>query len=195
MPATVRDAFLIGVVALALAATPWSAPLAISANAVDAEVDAALRFLRDEVDGAGRWLDMAAGVLVFPNVQKAGFIVGVEFGDGALLVEGHTEAYYNTVAASIGLQIGVQSKAVYILFVSTDALDGFRTSAGWRVGADASVVIVNQGVAGNLDTLNTSDRIIGFVLVHGGLMLNLTLEGTKITRIDPFSQDIREPHD
>ena len=123
-------------------------------------------------------------MLVFPDVVKAGFGIGGETGDGALLIKGETVDYYNTSAASIGFQIGMQFKTVVIVFLQKDALDKFRNSSGWEIGADASVAIVKLGAGADVNSLNITDPVVGFVISNKGLMYNLTLEGSKITKLD-----------
>ena len=135
--------------------------------------------------GSGRELaSKAVAVLVFPNVVKAGFGIGGEYGEGALRVAGKTAGYYSTASASIGFQIGLQGRSVVILFMTKSALRNFRARDGWEVGVDGSVTLINVGAAGQFDTNNIADPIIGFIFDGKGLMYNLTLEGSKISRID-----------
>jgi len=156
---------------------------AASAKEIDIEVNAALARFRKEVHGGAAYLEAAKGVLVFPDVLKAGIGVGAEYGEGALRVGGRTVDYYSTAAASIGLQWGIQSKAVFLLFMDRRALADFRRSHGWEIGVDGSVAIVQVGAGGKVDTTNITDPVVGFVLTNKGLMFNLTLEGSKLTRL------------
>ncbi len=169
--------------ALILAATPREAPAATAAE-IDVSVDAALDRFRDEVKGAETFLRSASGMLVFPRVIKAGFGIGGEYGEGALRVGGSTEAYYRTTGASVGFQIGAQSRTIIIAFMEDEALENFRNSRGWEVGVDGSVALVNLGAGADLTTTNIRDPIVGFVFGNRGLMYNLTLEGTKVSRIE-----------
>ncbi len=175
------EALLIGAL-LTLAAAP--AALAASAQEIDIKVDAALKRFRAEVDGAEEFMNAAKGVLVFPSVLKGGFVFGAEWGEGALRVGGVTVDYYNTVAGSFGLQLGAQAKTVIIIFMEQDALKKFRDSKGWEAGVDGSVALVELGAGESLDTTNIRDPIVGFVFGNKGLMFNLTLEGSKFTRLD-----------
>jgi len=120
---------------------------------------------------------------VFPSVIKAGFGIGGEYGEGALRVGGATVEYYSTVAASIGFQLGAQSKAVFLVFMQDEALQSFREANGWKVGVDGSVAIIEIGAGASLDTVNFEDPILGFILTNAGLMFNATLEGSKYTKI------------
>ena len=126
----------------------------------------------------------AKGVLVFPKVYKAGIGIGGEYGEGALRIGGKTVDYYNTVAASIGFQLGAQAKTIILVFMERDALKKFRASEGWEVGVDGSVAIIDIGAGGTIDSTSIKDPIVGFVLSQKGLMFNLTLEGSKFTKLE-----------
>jgi lipid-binding SYLF domain-containing protein len=156
---------------------------AASAADIDSDVNATLdRFYRN-INGSRDLANRAAGVLVFPTIVKAGFGIGGEYGEGAMRVNGKTVGYYNSVSASIGFQLGVQARSVIIMFMTEDALRRFRRVRGWKVGVDGSVAIVTIGVGGSLDTNQIRQPVVGFILDEKGLMYNLTLEGSKITRI------------
>jgi lipid-binding SYLF domain-containing protein len=156
---------------------------AVSAVDIDAGVHATLDQFFYQIGGARELADKAVGILVFPSVVKAGFGFGGEYGEGALLVRGRSAAYYNTVSASFGFQLGVQARSVIIMFMTPEALEQFRRTAGWKVGVDGSVAIITLGVGGSIDTNKITSPVVGFILDPKGLMYNLTLEGTKISRI------------
>ena len=160
-----------------------SASYAASAKEIDIRVDVALEKFEKDVKGGKEFLKSAKGVLVFPNVIKAGFGIGGEYGEGAMRIKGKTVEYYSTAAASIGFQIGAQSKTVLLVFMQDNALKGFRGSSGWEAGVDGSVALVELGAGGSIDTTNIKDPIVGFVFGNKGLMYNLTLEGSKFTKI------------
>jgi len=122
-------------------------------------------------------------VLVFPKVYKAGIGIGGEYGEGALRIGGNTVEYHNTVAASIGCQLGAQAKSVILVFLESQALKDFRKSDGWKAGVDGSVAVIKWGVGEDINTTDIKDPIIGFVFNNKGLMYNLTLEGSKFTKI------------
>ena len=151
---------------------------------IDSDVNATLSRFYREVGGARDLVRRAAGVLVFPSVVKAGMGLGGEYGEGALRRGGRTEGYYNTISASIGFQLGVQARSVIIIFMTEEALWSFRRKDGWKVGVDGSVTLVTVGVGGSIDTNQIKSPVIGFILDSKGLMYNLTLEGSKISRID-----------
>ncbi len=154
-----------------------------SARAIDADVRATLEDSFYAIHGAREAASKAAGILVFPTIVKGGFGVGAEYGEGALLVGGRTAGYYNSVSASIGFQLGLQKRSVIIMFMTQSALDQFRRTKGWKIGADASVAVITVGVGGAIDTNKLTSPVVGFVIDPKGLMYNLTLEGSKISRI------------
>jgi len=150
---------------------------------IDADANAALTRLSSTVPGSRELLGKARGVLVFPSVLAAGLGIGGEYGEGVLRVGGRSVDYYSTVSASFGWQIGAQSKAVIFLFMTQDALDKFRTSEGWTAGVDASVAVVKTGANGDVDLNTVMQPVNVFVMTNKGLMANLTIEGTKITKL------------
>jgi|SRR5690554_6049661 len=158
--------------------------LAASATEIDIKVDEALKRFQNEVSGGDRFLNKAAGVLVFPDVIKAGFGIGGEYGEGALRIGGDTVDYYNTAGASIGFQLGAQQKTVILVFMTNEALQQFRDSDGWKAGVDGSVAVVEWGVGEDINTTDIKDPIVGFVFSNKGLMYNLTLEGAKFTKLN-----------
>jgi len=123
-------------------------------------------------------------VLIFPRVYKAGFVFGGEYGEGALRIDEKTVDYYSTAAGSWGLQIGAQKKTVILVFMTSKALEKFRTSSGWEAGVDGSVALVDIGAGDALNTTNIKNPIVGFVFGQKGLMANLTFEGSKYTKLD-----------
>ncbi len=150
---------------------------------IDDGVNATLDRLYSTVSGSHELVSKARGVLVFPSVLAAGFVVGGEYGEGALRVNGKTVDYYSTVTGSFGLQIGAQSKAIIFLFMTPQALDKFTSSKGWTAGVDASVAVIKVGANGVVD-LNTATKPVSvIVMTNQGLMANLNVEGTKITKL------------
>jgi lipid-binding SYLF domain-containing protein len=154
-----------------------------SRAAIDADVGTTLREFEWRIGGARELLAKSAAVLVFPSVIKAGMGVGGEYGEGALLVRGRTVGYYNTIAASVGFQFGAQARSVIIAFMTSEALAGFRRVKGWKVGVDGSVALITVGIGGSIDSSKIVSPIVGFIFDGKGLMYNLTLEGSKITKI------------
>jgi lipid-binding SYLF domain-containing protein len=149
-------------------------------TAIDAEVEQALTRLYAEARGSRDLVNSAKGVLVFPSVVSAGFIVGGSHGEGALQRGGKTTRFFTMTAASVGLLAGARTKSVFYLFMADDALRRFEASSGWTVGADASVTLLNVGANAQVDTRNAQQPVIGFVLTNAGLMGNLSMDGTRI---------------
>ena len=172
------------VITVLFLALPAEAVQAASAEQIDIEVEAALERFYKEVQGGKKFAQRAKGILVFPSVIKAGFGIGGEYGEGALLVGNKTVDYYNTAAASIGFQIGAQTKTVILVFLKSAALKDFRNSAGWKAGVDGSVALIKLGKGVSIDTYNLQDPIVGFIFSNEGLMYNLTIEGSKFTKMD-----------
>jgi lipid-binding SYLF domain-containing protein len=161
-----------------------SAALAASRDEIDAKVQEAIGNFYKQTSAGKRLAQKAAGMLVFPEVLKAGIGVGGEYGEGALLIKGKTSAYYSTAAASIGFQLGAQVKSQVILFMNPKVLENFRKSQGWKAGVDGSVALATLGAGGELSTDTIKQPIIGFIFSNKGLMYNLTFEGSKITRLE-----------
>jgi lipid-binding SYLF domain-containing protein len=162
---------------------PTSPAEAATAVEIDAKSNAALEEFFSTAPAGKELAAKAVGILIFPSVVKAGMLVGGEYGEGALRIDGATVDYYSVAAGSIGLQFGVQKKGIVIMFMEKTALDNFRSSNGWEVGVDGSVALVTIGAGGSVDTNTAKQPIIGFVFGQKGLMLNLTLEGSKMTKL------------
>lgn len=158
--------------------------LAASADKLNRESDKALEVFRDDINGAQIFLDQAAGYLVFPRVIKIGIGIGAETGEGVLRVGGQTIEYYRTTAGSIGLQLGAQAKSIVIAFMTKASLQKFRDSNGWKVGVDGSVALIDLGAGKTIDSQNVKDPVVGFIFGSKGLMYNLTLEGSKFTKLE-----------
>ena len=165
---------------LALAGAALAAPKRV----LDAKVEEAIEEFYAYSSAGEELAKEAKGMLVFPSVGKAGIGVGGEYGEGALIVDGKTVAYYSTASASIGFQLGVQSRRQIVLFLDKAALRKFRRSKGWEVGVDGSVAIANIGAGGEIDSKTINEPVVAFVFGNKGLMYNLSLEGSKITKIE-----------
>ncbi len=161
-----------------------SSALAASADKLNREANKALQVFQEEISGAEIFLSQAAGYLVFPRVIKVGVGVGAETGEGVLRVGGTTVAYYRTTGGSFGLQLGAQAKSIVIAFLTRESLDKFRNSSGWKVGVDGSVALIDIGAGKTIDTDNIRDPVVGFIFGSKGLMYNLTLEGSKFSKLD-----------
>lgn len=155
-----------------------------SHNQLESNADAVLPRLYAAVPGSKELVDKSVGMLIFPNVVAAGLGIGGQYGEGVLRSGDTVLDYYSLASLSVGLQAGAQSKAVVLLFMTKDALEKLRHSQGWSVGADASVAVLKTGANGAVDVTTATGPVLAFVLTNAGLMANLTLEGTKITRLE-----------
>lgn len=158
---------------------------AASKKKIDRKVAEAMEEFHTLVNGSESLLNQAAGVLIFPDIKKGGFGIGGESGSGALIVDGVTVAYYRSSSASIGLQLGYQERSQILIFMTKESLAQFRHSENWEIGADASVALVTLDAGGRINTETIDDPVIAFVFGATGLMYNLTLEGTKVSLINP----------
>lgn len=151
--------------------------------AIDRDVDATLSRLYSTVPGTREMVQRAAGVLVFPSVVGGSFVVGAEYGKGALREGGTTTGYYSTTAGSIGFQAGGQSKAVVYVFNTGEALQKFKASNGWTAGADATVAVGKIGANGSVDTETMKQAVSSFILTNVGLEAGASVGAAKVTRI------------
>jgi lipid-binding SYLF domain-containing protein len=154
-----------------------------SANEINVGVDEAINRFYKQVDGAREFMAQAKAVLVMPNVTKAGFVVGGEYGEGALRIGGKTKSYYNLIGGSYGFTFGAERMDIIIVFMSEDALKGFRKVKGWEVGVDGNVALIDVGGGKRLDTTTLRDPIVGFVFDAKGLMVDISLKGAKFTKV------------
>jgi lipid-binding SYLF domain-containing protein len=176
---SVRIAAVLAVAMIALSVRP-----ALADDSIEADANAALQKLYADTPAAKMIGDKAKAVLVFPNIVKAGFIVGAHYGEGVLLMNGKLVAHYNSVAGSYGLQAGVQTFG-YAMFLMTDkALQYLDKSDGWELGVGPSIVVVDLGKAKSLTTTTLKDDVYAFIFDQKGLMAGLGLQGSKITKLD-----------
>jgi lipid-binding SYLF domain-containing protein len=168
-----------------LALGPMATRVASGADAqeLDREVSAALEVLYGESAAARLLRDQAKGILVFPNMVKAGFMFGGQIGEGALRRNGKTTAYYNSVAASYGFQAGVQKFGFALFFLTDSAIEYLDKSGGFELGVGPSIVVVDAGVAKSMTTSTLTQEIYAFVFDQKGLMGGVGIQGSKITRI------------
>jgi len=160
--------------------------LANSAADITRDSNAALQNLYASNPEARQLAKRAKGILVFPNIVKAGFVVGAQYGSGgALFKKGRTAGYYNIVAGSYGLQAGVQSFSYAMFFMDNDSLNYLDSSGGWEVGVGPSIVVVDEGMAKSLTTTTAQSGVYAYIFGQQGLMAGLGLQGSKITRIHP----------
>jgi len=168
---------------LALLAAGPRTGTAASAAQLGAEGRAALRSLVANDPVASKLAPTAKAVLVFPNMVKAGFLFGGQIGEGVLLKQGQASGYYNSVAASYGLQAGAQKFGYALFFMDDASLESFESSSGFEIGVGPSIVVVDEGFGKSMTTTTMNKGIYAFIFDQAGLMAGLGLQGSKITRI------------
>lgn len=186
----IKRRFIVAVSALALAASACTTTRSTAGvsdaskrTTIDSQSEGALSKLYVQVPGSRELVAKARGVLIFPAIISAGFVIGGSYGQGVLREGSRDTGYYSTATASAGLLAGADSKAVYILFLTQDALDHFKASNGWTAGVDAQVTAVTVGANGGIDTNTVRSPVVSFTLSNGGLMASLSVEGTKVTKL------------
>jgi lipid-binding SYLF domain-containing protein len=152
---------------------------------LDLAVDKTLKKLYAKSPAAAAVSKKAKAVLMFPSVTKVGFLVGGQYGEGALIMEGKTVGYYNTLAGSYGLQAGAQKFGYALFFMDTASLEYLNKSDGWEIGVGPSVVVVDEGMAKTMTSTTVHEGIYAFIFSQQGLMAGLGIQGTKITKINP----------
>ncbi len=177
-------------VLLLIGVTFGSSPAAAQdLSALDRDVHAAIALLLETTPAAKRLASRAKGALVFPNIVKAGFLVGIQYGNGALVraKQGggyYIASYYNITSVSYGMQAGVQSFG-YVMALMTDAaVENVESGRGWELGVGPSIVVVDAGMAKTLTTETAKSDVYAFTFGQKGLMGGLGLQGTKITRLN-----------
>jgi lipid-binding SYLF domain-containing protein len=155
-----------------------------TAKEIDASADAAMdRFYKLVKDGK-EVVAKSKGILVLPNVKKGALIIGAEYGQGAMRIGGKTVEYYSMGSGSVGLQIGGQSKDIIIAFMSSEALEKFRSSKGWEAGVDGGITLIQHGESGGAITAMANQPIVAFVLDVKGLMVDVSMKGAKFNKLD-----------
>ena len=158
---------------------------AATTREINASTDAAIADFRKSVKGADEYLAASKGVLVIPEVKKVGLVVGGQWGEGALRINGKTAAYYKMTAASVGFQAGYQKANYLFIFLTEEALNTFRAGKGWDAGIDAGVTVVDESVGASIDTLKAKSSVVAFIFGKEGLMGGYSLKGQKLTRFTP----------
>lgn len=174
-------------IAALAAVAPLAAPAAQARSAAEiaAQGAATLQQLEAREPSSRRFAHSARAVLVFPSIFKAGLVFGGESGNGVLFINGRPAGYYNLSGGSWGLQIGAQKFSYVLFFMNDSALRYLRKSDGFAAGTGPSIVVINKGGAAEGDTTTVSKDVYAYPFNGQGLMADLTLQGTKITRIHP----------
>ncbi|MGV6848283.1 MAG: lipid-binding SYLF domain-containing protein [Marinibacterium sp.] len=185
-PRATRRAFALGALSLGgLTAACGNGVGSPGAAKIDARVDATLNEMYSRYPNTVDIAEKSAGMLVMPLVTEASFWVGGGYGRGALRVGGATVDYYSTAKASAGVQFGAQQYAHVLFFVTQDALNDFRSSSGWTVGADVEYVLIDRGDGLTADSNTLRSPVLAAVFGRAGLLVGASLEGAKYTRIIP----------
>jgi lipid-binding SYLF domain-containing protein len=171
--------------ALGLALLPAGCTTPSTSREIDADANAALRLLYAQSPAAADFGRRARAILIFPDVTKGGFIIGGQHGNGVLRMNDKTIGYYNTVAASFGLQAGLQRYGFALFLMNDDALTYLLNSDGWEIGSGPSIVIMDVGMAKSYTTTTLRKDVYAFAFDQEGLMAGLGLQGSKITEISP----------
>ena len=158
---------------------------AASAAEIDRKAGAALESLLASDEAARLLAKEARAILVFPNIVKGGFMFGGQLGDGALRRGGRTVAYYRSVAASYGLQAGVQTFGYALFLMNQKAVAYLDESEGWEIGVGPTLVVADKGTARALTSTTARSDVYAFIFAQKGLMAGIGLQGTKISRIHP----------
>jgi len=157
--------------------------LAQNEAGLEASSRAALSTLKASTPLAGTLEQRAYAVLVFPDVTKAGFLIGGEYGNGTLFRGGKIAGYYNTAGVSYGLQAGAQTFGYAMFFMNERAFQALNAAEGFQIGAGPSVVVMDEGKAKSVTTATLTSDVYAFVFGQQGLMAGVGLEGTKITKL------------
>jgi lipid-binding SYLF domain-containing protein len=184
---TDRRNLMLGVVSLAAIGTLARPKAAQAASRTQLAQSGALSLqtLYSEQASASALASRAVGILVFPNIVKAGFVIGAQSGDGVLFRDKVPTAYYNLSSASFGLEAGVQSFAYALFFMNHGALHYLNQSAGWSLGGDPNIVVLDKGAAASIDTTTLAKDVYAIPYSQQGLMGGISLQGSKITQIHP----------
>jgi len=166
-----------------------SSLMAATAAEIDAKADKVIEIFKQK-PGASKFLSEVKGYIVFPSVLKGGFILGAEYGEGVLRVDGESQSYYSIASGSAGFQLGAQKASYIIAFASQRALDNFKRSDGWEAGVDGVVTVIDWGVGKDISSISFEKPIYAFVFNSKGLMGSISIEGTKFSRIQPGKTNV-----
>ncbi len=179
---------LLGLAGLAFILSPFLATSSFArtktVQEIKVESDRALNLFVHQVRGGQEILNSAKGVLIIPNVVKAGLGLGGEYGEGELRIDGKTVGYYNIAGGSIGFEIGAEKKDLILVFMQDEALRRFQADSDWSAGFDAAATVIDTGKEKYADTFTIKDPVVAFVFGERGLMADASLEGTKFSRMN-----------
>ena len=179
---TIARSLLISVVAV-ISFIGQSSASAADKSLLTQDAEAALQSLYKTHPGAKTLGAQAAGILVFPKIVRAGFVVGGSGGEGVLFRKEKVHSYYSSGSASVGLQAGVQSFGYAVFFLTDKDLKDFQKSNGWDIGAAPTVVVIDAGAGKEFNTTTAKKGVYAFVFNQEGLMAGMALQGQKISKI------------
>lgn len=182
---TVTKTLLIMLSIMGMVAVIDPAANAKTKGEIDASVTAAMSRFKKDIKGGTAYLQAAKGALVMPSITKAGYVIGGQYGQGALQINGKTVRYYSLAAGTLGYQIGAEQYDMVIIFMTDEALNKFRMSEGWEAGVDAEATLIAVGADLSVETLRSQHPIAGFVFDQKGLMAGVSIKGAKFTPIHP----------
>ena len=140
-------------------------------------------FMRDkDYDWIPRYIKKAKGVLIYPQVLKAGFVFGGSGGTGVLLMKDDktgdwsNPAFYTLGSVSFGLQIGGEAAEVVVMVMSQKGVDSLLTSK-FKLGGDTSIALGPVGAGAKSDV--TAD-FVSFSKSKG-LYAGLNLDGSYVS--------------
>ena len=151
---------------------------------IDGEVATALRTLRAQ-ERTRPLFAQAKSILIFPRILSGGFIIGGQYGQGALIEGDRTIGYYNIAGASFGFTIGAQVAGLAMFFMTDAARAALDAANGWEIGAGPSVVAFDAGLQANVTSTTLTEDVYTVSFSQQGLMASLAIIGSKITRINP----------
>ncbi len=180
-------ALLVGAMLATVLATALNSgnALAASTSEIDQNATQALTTQYQNTPGAQALADKARGILIFPRIVKAGFIVAGQYGDGALREGDQTVGYFRSVAASVGYQAGAQAFGYVLFFMDNASLRYLDKSDGWELGTGPTLVVLDKGFGRNLSTTTLQRGVYAFIFNQSGLMAGVGIQGSKITKIYP----------
>lgn len=162
-----------GILFAACAACSTSPDSDADKSSLSSSTSASLDGFKAEDPSLQQLLDKAAGWAVFPEVGKAGFVVGGSYGRGEVFENGKKIGFADIKQATFGLQIGAQTFSELVIFLKKEDLAKFKQGE-FSLNANLSAVAIKPGAAGTSDT---GKGVIVFVRTSGGLMAEAAVGG------------------
>jgi len=170
--------FVFALVSLSLLFTSFAATAEWEPNTGDTlelSVQKAIITAKQKDPSLVKWFENAYAYAVYPRVGKGGIGVGGAYGKGIVILGDNTIATTSLSQVSIGLQLGGQGYAEFIMFRDKTALDDF-SRGNFELGAQASAVAITAGASADA-AYNGGVAI--FTIAEGGLMFEASVGGQK----------------